>query len=66
MLRWVRYGKRESIVERFRAKGKWWVREIYPRREPREHAVPWRGAGYRTMKRKVYLTPDKPAPKKES
>ena len=60
---WVKYKGRESIVERFKAKGRQWVREIWPLHEPREHAVQWAGAGYEVLPRKVYMTTDdiKPA-----
>ena len=50
---WVKYGKRESIVEVFVANDIKWVREIWPDLEPRYFATMLEGAGYTFLDREV-------------
>lgn len=58
---WVKYKGRESIVEVFDLDGKKLVRELWPEREPREHACRWDDAGCEVLDREVFWTAERRA-----
>ncbi len=56
MEKWVKYKDRESIVEIFSQNGQEMVRELWPEKEPREHATSLMNAGYEILDREVFWT----------
>ena len=63
---WAKYLGRESIVEVFDHMGNVWVRELWPMKEPREHATPFYGGGLELSSREIYWTNDKEREKDEN